>query len=328
MSAEYPEISIIVPAYNAEPYLPECLKSVIRQSFIDWELIIADDGSEDKTGMICDRFASEDCRIRVTHMARQGVSAARNACIDMARGKYLAFIDADDRVEDGFLSELYSHAEKDNADITQCSFFFTNEKGDKTPDPNGVDKIFRGKNVIIDAHFRGSQGDIRVSVWAKLFRREVFSDIRFNTDLRIYEDAFYVYECCKIAETVSCFSKPLYDYVQHERSATHSRLVEICPDYFTMYNMQKSEMSDSVLIRKRIAAREAETALWLMRIMVREGKNNELWSLRKKAVEVTRDVHFSHAPFLIKLKLAGVSLMPRLYFAMLRKKVTSDNEKI
>ena len=318
MSLENPAITVIIPAYNAEKYLPGCLDSISGQSFTDWELIIADGGSSDGTGQIAREAAAKDSRIKFIETEKQGVSAARNACIEAARGRYLAFVDADDLIGPDYLTDLFEHAEKIGADITQCSFIFVMEDGTEKPDPNGIDAVFSDSEDIMKACFRGSQGDIRVSVWAKLFRRETFKDIRFDTGLRIYEDAFYVYECCRKAESVCCFPAPLYRYVQHGSSATHSRLLEIYPDFFKMFAKQRSDFRDKSSIRKCISIRQAGTALWLMRILQESGRQDEAWDLRKKAKAVSRDVLCSGAPFLLKSKLIAVTMMPHLYFALLK----------
>ena len=320
MSAECPEISLIIPAYKAEKYLAACLESITGQTFTDWELIVVDDGSPDDTGKIADSFATADCRIRVIHKENGGVSAARNTGIESARGRYLSFMDADDRLEKSYLEELYTRAVESNADITQCSFWFEEEDGKKTPDPNGVDADYKDNTEILNAYFNGPWGDIRISPWSKLYRRETFKDIRYSTKLRIYEDAFYVYECCRKAKTAVSFKRPLYDYIQHEQSATHGRLLEIYPDYFKMYEMQKTDLKDNAHFRRLIAKRETETALWLMGIVSREGKKGELWNLRREVTGIFGDVMFSSASFLIKLKTTGVTVMPHIYFAVLAGK--------
>ena len=320
MLLDNPAVTVIVPAYNAEQYLSGCLDSISGQSFTDWELIIAEDGSSDRTGEIARNAAANDTRIRMISMDKKGVSAARNACIKAARGRYLAFVDADDLISPDYLTELYSHAEQTGADITQCSFLFKKEDGSEEPDPNGIDKVFSGRDEIIKACFRGSQGDIRVSVWAKLFRRDTFKSVCFDTDLRIYEDAYYVYECCMKADIVCCFSDPLYRYMQHKASTTHARLLEIYPDFFTMFARQREDFIDNAPIRKRIAVRQAETSLWLMRVLAKKGMKDEFWSLRKTAMSIVGDVLFSSAPFLLRTKLIGVAVMPHIYLAMLRRK--------
>ncbi len=312
-----PEITVIVPAYNAEKYLRTCLESVTGQTFTSWELIIADDGSTDSTGAIADEYAAKDGRIKVLHLNRHGVSAARNACIDAANGKYLAYVDADDLLEPDYLKALYEKSEESNADITQCSFF-VDADGNKTPDTNPVDKTYEEAGSAIRAFFEGSHGDIRDSVWAKLFRREAFADIRFDTGLNIYEDGYYVYQCLKKAGKVVSFGTPLYHYVQHGNSTTHSGIDEKYEGYFAMFGKLKSDFADDSFIRKRISNREAETALWLMRIMVNNGNKKAAWELRKRAVAAAGDVIRSNAPFALKLKLIGVTIMPHTYFAMLK----------
>ena len=312
-----PEITVIVPAYNAEKYLADCLESVIRQSLNSWEILIADDGSSDRTGEIADGYASKDSGIKVIHTARQGVSAARNACIDAAEGRYLAFVDADDILEPDYLKELFDKAEESGADIVQCSFFFV-AGGNKTLDPNPVDKTYEDKDSLMRAFFAGTHGDIRDSVWAKLFRRESFADIRFDTGLSIYEDGYYVYQCLRKAGKAVCFGKPLYHYVKHCNSTTNSCLDEKYEGYFSMFDKLKEEFADDGFIRKRIACREAETALWLMRIMVGNGNKKAVWDLRRRAVRASGDVIWSQAPFPIKMKLIGVTVMPHIYYAMLK----------
>jgi len=312
-----PEITLIVPAYNAEKYLAGCLDSVICQTFTGWELIVADDGSSDRTGCIADEYAAKDGRIKVIHLSNRGVSAARNAGIDAAAGKYLAFVDADDALEKDYLKELFDRAEQSNADIIQCSFFSVSG-GNKTPDANGIDKTYEGFDDIIKAYFNGTHGDIRDSVWAKLFRRDAFADIRFDTDLSIYEDGYYVYQCCKKAAKVLSFGTPLYDYVRHGDSTTHSRVNERYTDFFAMFEKQKKELESDTYIRKRISGREAETALWLMRIMINKGNKQAAWDLRKRATGIAGDVIWSKSPFSIKMKLIGVTIMPHIYFAMLK----------
>ena len=313
-----PDITVIVPAFNAEKYLMRCLDSIAGQSFGSWELIIVDDGSTDATINIAKEYTGKDSRIKVINASGKGVSAARNSGMELAGGKYLAFVDADDYLEPDYLKKLFDRAEKSNADITQCSFSFIDEAGSKIPDANSVDKTYEDKDAILRAYFAGTHGDIRDSVWAKLFKRETFADVRFNTGLSIYEDGYYVYQCCQKAGKVISFGVPLYNYVQHGGSTTHSRVNELYKDFFSMFEKQKKDLADNRYFRKRISGREAETALWLMRILVNNGNKDAFWDLRKRAVKLSGDVIWSSAPFTIKLKLIGVTVMPHIYLAMLK----------
>ena len=328
MSVENPEITVIVPAYNAGQYLADCIESILAQSFADWEMVIVDDGSSDDTGKTADEYAAKDGRIKVIRQANQGVSQARNSGLDIARGSFIAFVDADDVLEPDCLRELYSHAERSGSDITQCAFVHVDGNGSHTPDPDANEATYKDRNEIMHAHFRGQQGDIRVSVWAKLFRHELITDLRFDNDLRVYEDAYFVYLCCKNAKTVCCFKTPLYRYIQRGSSVTHSDLPNIWPDYFTMYERQKAECRDDSTICRNIERREEETGLWLMRILILHGNERDVWSVRKKTLKITWRVIWSSAPFGIKVKLFAVAVMPHIYFAMLKKRIKADNEKV
>ncbi len=328
MLSDNPDISVIIPVHNAGKYLPECLDSILRQTFSDWELIIADDGSKDSSGEIADAYASSDGRIKVIHSDNRGVSAARNSCIERSHGRYLAFVDADDRLEPDYLKVLFDLAEKHEADISQCSFCFVNEDGSKTPDNNSFVFVLRERSEITDAYFSSPTGNIRISVWAKLFRREVFSDVLFDQSLRVYEDALFVYECCKKAKTVCSTDARLYLYRQHENSTMHLNLTGIYPDYFKVFEKQREDFRNERPVIRKIVIREAECALWLIRVMITEGKKGELWNLRKQALGVTGKVLFSSAPLLLKTKLAGLALMPHLYFALVKRRVNSGNEKV
>lgn len=103
---ESPRISVIVPVYNAEKYLTQCVESILRQDFTDFELLLINDGSKDKSGLICDEYAQKDQRVKVFHKENSGVSSTRNLGIDKAQGEYIAFIDSDDYVDSNYLSIL------------------------------------------------------------------------------------------------------------------------------------------------------------------------------------------------------------------------------
>ena len=99
-------ISVIVPVYNVEKYLPRCIESILRQTYPHFELILVDDGSLNKSGAICDRYAKKDARVKVIHKENAGISTARNAGVDMAQGEYISFVDSDDWVREDYLEKL------------------------------------------------------------------------------------------------------------------------------------------------------------------------------------------------------------------------------
>ena len=122
MPTHTPAISIIVPIYNVERYLCECIDSIIAQTFVDWELLLIDDGSTDNSRLICEDYASKDKRIRVTHKPNGGVSSARNLGLDHAQGEYLTFVDADDWIDKDNLEICVSAMEQNRLDVLQFPF--------------------------------------------------------------------------------------------------------------------------------------------------------------------------------------------------------------
>ena len=117
-----PLLSIIVPVYNVEKYIERCIKSILNQSFTNFELILVDDGSPDNCGKICDEYKKKDSRIKVIHKKNGGLSDARNAGIERAKGEYIAFVDSDDFINKYMYEILYKNAKKWDADISICNF--------------------------------------------------------------------------------------------------------------------------------------------------------------------------------------------------------------
>ena len=122
-----PKISVIIPVYNAEKYLERCVDSILAQTFTDFELLLIDDGSKDKSGEICDEYAKKDNRVKVFHKENGGVSSARQFGVEKAIGKYSIHVDCDDLVSEQMLEEMYRTAEKDGYDIVIANYFHNDE---------------------------------------------------------------------------------------------------------------------------------------------------------------------------------------------------------
>ena len=176
-------ISIIVPVYNVEKYLAQCIESIIAQTFIDWELLLIDDGSKDKSGKICDKYAAEDSRIKVFHKNNGGVSSARNMGLDEAIGTWVTFIDSDDCVEPGFLEGLYrSIADGEEVDFVHggCLNMVNNEVVSVNQSYN---HHVGGEPEILYLKLRGL-------IISKLFKTDILNKIglRFDEKMKIAED--------------------------------------------------------------------------------------------------------------------------------------------
>ncbi|MEG0087047.1 MAG: glycosyltransferase, partial [Niameybacter sp.] len=122
-----PTLSIIVPVYNVEKYLPKCIESILAQSFTDFEVILIDDGATDKSGEICEEYANKDTRIKIIHKENGGLSSARNAGIELSNGNYIGFVDSDDFIHPQMYEILLREARSSNSDVVICRYKCWNE---------------------------------------------------------------------------------------------------------------------------------------------------------------------------------------------------------
>lgn len=210
-------VSIVIPVYNVEKYLRQCVDSVLAQTYRDWELILVDDGSPDSCPQICDEYASKDTRIKVIHQKNQGVSCARNIGIAAAIGEYLCFIDSDDEVHCDYLNVLIKTLESIGADFS-CVGFCMNPNHYNIVD-SGI-TIYSGYQYCENLLYQTNELCIP-SPWGKLFKRNIISDEFFQENTR-YEDllAFCTFHYGNLK--IGCSSCKLYSYRMHESSYLHS----------------------------------------------------------------------------------------------------------
>ena len=213
-------ISVIVPVYRVEKYLPACIDSILNQTFTDFELILVDDGSPDRCPEICDETAKRDARVRVIHQANQGLSAARNAGIEAARGAWLSFVDSDDFVAPDFLETLHDAAVRAGADCALCGVQLTDEAGEKIGQPLSMADGVRTGRSILETLCRAPEISYQVA-WNKLYRRDVFQTLRYPVGMQ-NEDTYLAAELFDTVQTVICVSKPMYFYRQRADSIMHT----------------------------------------------------------------------------------------------------------
>ena len=204
-------ISVIVPVYRVEKYLPTCIDSILNQTFTDFELILVDDGSPDRCPEICDEVARRDARVRVIHQANAGLSAARNAGIEIAHGEWLGFVDSDDYIAPQFYEKLYQTAQRTDADCVMCSVQNVDESGKPIDSAlmRVADEVKTGREVLRKI----GRDDVTpyLTAWNKLYRRKLFNTLRYpagrqNEDVFVFAELF-----CQVQRAV-CVAEPLYFY--------------------------------------------------------------------------------------------------------------------
>ncbi len=209
-------LSIIIPIYNVEAYLKETLDSVGHQEYQDYELILVDDGSTDGSGAICDEYARQDERVRVIHQENGGVSAARNAGVAAAKGDFIGFVDSDDLIEPDMYAALVKIADEYRADVVQCRH---NRDGLSERKERKLDVVIKdGEQYVRDIFtHRGREYTNQVSLWTKIYRRELFCNIHFPEG-QTYEDEQEAYKLCLKAKKIALVEDELYHYVKREDS--------------------------------------------------------------------------------------------------------------
>ena len=207
-------VSVIVPIYNTRPFLEECVRSILNQQFSEpFEVLLVDDGATDGCDVLCDELAAQDKRIRVFHQENQGLSGARNTGIDAARGRYYAFVDADDVVHPGYLQALYDACEAHDAYMAICAVEDVNEDGTSQDPPEytlpAETGVFVGKDLL--NRFYAPNGTYYTVAWNKLYRAEVWKLLHYPEG-RLHEDDFVAHRLFWRCDKVVCLDAPLYNY--------------------------------------------------------------------------------------------------------------------
>lgn len=226
-----PLLSVIVPVYNVEEYLPCCIDSILSQTFTDFELILVNDGSQDRSGEICDEYVQKDNRIVVIHQPNRGVSVARNRGLDIARGVYITFVDSDDQIgtKTTYEENIDIIAKNPQIDILQYPVFSISDKNEiskSNPSPMYV----VGEREIFLNWYTGKL--IRGYVCDKIFRKSVFENIRFPEGMQLAEDAFCIVDFVKAIKCLYISELGHYDYFYRENSATVQYSPKKCLDSF------------------------------------------------------------------------------------------------
>ena len=219
-------ISIVVPVYNVEGYLKQCLDSILEQTYRNWELILVNDGATDSSGQICQEYAEKDARIRYFEKENGGLSDARNYGIEQAQGEYLTFVDSDDFLDASHLSVLYNALVNNDADIsianyanyqTSTATFYLHTFGEY------YEKIYTSEELIDDLSFL-ERNDLSFStIWGSLYKKSVFSFLRFPKGV-IGEDVALIYKMYTQVDKIVYVHKDTYIYRENDSGISKSKI--------------------------------------------------------------------------------------------------------
>lgn len=202
-----PTISIITPIYNTEQYLPRCIDSILAQTFTDFELLLIDDGSKDKSGQICDEYAAKDSRVRVFHKENGGVSSARNLGLDNAQGEWITFVDSDDWIgNDAFEYFLVPHNE--DVVINPYLEFYEGKYYTKDCPPLKIASKTQ-KEDFLKKHLHTG---LLTTVCSKIYKREILGEIRFDRDIIVGEDTLFFLNVIAKTNNIRILHNPYYNY--------------------------------------------------------------------------------------------------------------------
>ena len=211
-----PLISVIVPCYKVEKYLPKCVGCLLQQTYKNLEIILVDDGSPDRCGEICDDYAETDSRVKVIHKVNGGLSDARNVAIDVAHGKYLTFVDSDDYVANDYVEILINLCIKYDADVSVVNPIFIDESGDFTHVfPSDDNEYCFDAYSAIELMFYQMLFD--TSAWGKLYKKSLFDGVRYPKGI-IFEDLPTTYLLFAKSNKIAFKNKEVYYYLIRKTS--------------------------------------------------------------------------------------------------------------
>ena len=301
-------LTIIVPVYNIIAHLPHCVESLMAQEWDALEIILVDDGSTDGSGLLCDRYADLDPRIQVIHKCNGGLSSARNAGLDAARGQWILFVDGDDYLTNGAVAQLLElAAQHPDADFIQFHYHETTDtrwQPDAAQQANPV--ICADAREFFDRLYR--LGGVAASACTKLFRRDSIGPLRFLPGIRHEDEEFhtrYLPVCRKAVYT----DLTLYGYVMRQGSIVHSAFSPKAMDIFPIMDgririLQHLDCADLVVETKR---RMFQTAAWQYCLARKGGFTKEAARLKEILLSLSKEPLPLSGQYRILHRLAEIS---------------------
>lgn len=233
-----PTVSVIVPAYNAENYINICVQSILSQTYTDFELILVNDGSKDSTSAICHRLAEQDSRITVIDQENGGASSAKNTGLNVAKGNYIEFVDADDTLDATYMEQLLRGTKEDEADLCVGNVaFVVLDKAEhilSRPSPKIHEGMFTLKEYL--SHYKEYMPHAIVGApWNKLFRRQIIEahNLRFDETTKNNEDTWFNLAYLRHCKKVFVSASPFYHYIDHQNGSASRRYIDNIIEIYT-----------------------------------------------------------------------------------------------
>lgn len=266
MNSDRPLISVIVPVYNGQDYLENCIRSIEEQTYRNLEVIVINNGSTDETGTVCDRLKRDYANLRILLLDDKGVSAARNAGVDAAEGDFVTFVDADDRLCCGTLEILYDCMVDTGSDVAGCGFFEWSSEEEWEQGSNGV-KISRSAVYDTDRYLKEAILCGNSRCWSKLYRRGIFDRVRFQENLTIGEDMLFLIRMLPHIDRIAEMEYKGYGYFRNPSGAMNREFTPGYMDQIICWELAREE-----IVRTDQSLDAQVTALYMMGIMLTAGK--------------------------------------------------------
>lgn len=309
-----PQVSIIVPVYNEEEYLKVCVDSLLNQDIESFEIILVDDGSTDRSGVICDDYAERDKRVKVIHKRNGGLSSARNEALNIAKGNYIGFVDGDDYISENMYKLLTKSMKEDGCDISVCNINLKSKNNDDVPyHKNAKDEQFSREAAMKELL---TNTILTFSVCNKLFKKSVFSGLHFKEGI-IFEDMDIVYKLFHRARKISYLSTPLYNYRYNENSILRrpfalKRVDEfyVRKEMYVFYQQHYPEIADLVYFHLCIAGSKLYN---LVNRGFKEKSPEYHFLIKQEKSKLARLLWRKDVSPKVKLKIMALIISPKKY---------------
>ena len=321
-----PTISIIVPVYNVEKYLPRCIDSILAQTFRDFELILVDDGSPDNCPALCDAAAEKDPRVVVLHQKNGGLSAARNAGLEIARGEWVGFVDSDDYIAPEMYETLYHTAisRGGGVQLVICSYTYVDEEDNTLPRESPIKQEKVLDRIEAMDLLGGDRSWYYITAWNKLYAKKLFDTVRFPVG-KLHEDEYVVHELFWQCEKIAIVPQALYFYVQRNGSIMRQKSIKRYLDGVDgTFRRMKFACEHGL---NRLAFRSCNGVLGLLSSLKCEGLLEEsgeeelyeqtLQEIRPKLYSLLKIPRYEE----YKLAILAFLLSPRLFYLLLQWKI-------